>query len=326
MSIEYSKEEVEKIFSDRGILNNRFITLRQLLQSATDSLTTRTFVIQYLNSILTNCYQTSRSSKLFPFLEKVGSSTNEYLGKTQEGFLYPADIKEAEPYPEEHFHCFCSTQKVEIGKTALAVKLTDEYLNQRNGYFVLTRLLKSAANALARHKEVKTFNLIKIMGITAFNNIEWECSLFGKTTGGKVNGDGHRTISLTDLTDACFQIMTQGFIPDVIALHPMALASIARDKEIRDFLTTLEVFPGIQPLKVVTSWIIPFNPRTKTTDIFVFDHKELGSLVEDESLAIGEFTDPFIDIKRLKLREKYGIDISHEGQQIALLLNVGVPF
>ena len=78
------------------------------------------------------------------------------------------------------------------------------------------------------------------------------------------------------------------------------------------------------PFRIIVSPFVPYDPRRKLTDIYIFDGSELGALVVDEEVMTDEFTDPRNDIRKVKLRERYGIAMFHEGQQVAIIKNVHV--
>ena len=84
------------------------------------------------------------------------------------------------------------------------------------------------------------------------------------------------------------------------------------------FSQTLNSSPQIPsyfpfPLRIVVSPLVPFDPVRKVSDIYLFDSSELGVLVVDEDVTTDEFDDPSVDIKKIKLRERYGIGILNEG-------------
>ena len=56
----------------------------------------------------------------------------------------------------------------------------------------------------------------------------------------------------------------------------------------------------------------------------MFDARELGVLIVDEDVTTEEFDDPRVDIRKIKLRERYGIGILNEGKAIAVMKNVHV--
>jgi hypothetical protein len=76
--------------------------------------------------------------------------------------------------------------------------------------------------------------------------------------------------------------------------------------------------------KIIVSPLVPFDPRRKLTDIYMFDSRELGALIVDEDVTTEEFNDPRVDIKKIKIRERYAVAILNEGQGIATMKNVRV--
>ena len=78
------------------------------------------------------------------------------------------------------------------------------------------------------------------------------------------------------------------------------------------------------PMNMIVSSMVPYDPRKKLTDIYMFDSSELGALIVDEDVTVEEFDDPRVDIRKIKLRERYGIAILNEGQAIGVMKNVHV--
>jgi hypothetical protein len=78
------------------------------------------------------------------------------------------------------------------------------------------------------------------------------------------------------------------------------------------------------PFRILVSPLVPFDPRRKLTDIYMFDASELGALIVDEELSTEEWTDPARDIRKIKMRERYAVGIFNEGQAIAVAKNVHV--
>jgi hypothetical protein len=56
----------------------------------------------------------------------------------------------------------------------------------------------------------------------------------------------------------------------------------------------------------------------------VFDSANLGALIVDEEPMTEEFDDPARDIRKIKIRERYGIAILNEGQAIGVIRNAFV--
>lgn len=78
------------------------------------------------------------------------------------------------------------------------------------------------------------------------------------------------------------------------------------------------------PFRVIVSPFMPFDPETLLTDVIVFQGGELGAMLVDEELTTDEWTDPRVDVRKVKLRERYGLGIYNEGLGIGLLRNVKV--
>lgn len=78
------------------------------------------------------------------------------------------------------------------------------------------------------------------------------------------------------------------------------------------------------PFRIIVSPFVRFNPSTKLTDIHMFDSNELGALLVAEDITTEEWRDISVDITKVKLRERYGIGILHEGQGITVMRNIKV--
>jgi len=78
------------------------------------------------------------------------------------------------------------------------------------------------------------------------------------------------------------------------------------------------------PMTIHVSPFMPFDPTTMLTDIIMFAGGELGALIVDEELTTEEWTDPKIDVRKIKLRERYTVGVYSEGQAVAVARNVKV--
>ncbi|MAE81946.1 MAG: hypothetical protein CMB80_04365, partial [Flammeovirgaceae bacterium] len=278
-----------------------------------------------------------------------------------------------------------ATVTASIGKSGVAVKVTDEMIRYSQ-FDVIGMHLRAAGRALARHKEVKIFNFIRSMGVTCFDNVNPSSSLKGVTTGRGMDGSGNGSVTMDDIFDAYAQVITQGFTPNTLLMHPLTWTMFVKDATLRSFvlgnnggnwfagwngnpaerapwdnssqgglgmsagqnitpggvpdgttsasplsdypqtLSTSPQLPGYMniPFRIIVSPFVPYDPRRKLTDIYMFDSAELGVLIVDEEVTTEEFDDPRVDIRKIKLRERYGIGILNEGKAIATLKNVHV--
>jgi hypothetical protein len=306
------------------------------------------------------------------------------------GALVAADVGEGEEYPERSLQMGGATVTATIGKSGLAVKITDEMIRYSQ-FDVIGMHLRAAGRALARHKEVKCFNFIRAMGVNAFDNLDPTNSVFGVCTGRDMQGAANGAVTMDNIFDAFAQIIAQGYMPNTLLMHPLAWTMWVKDAQLRAFvqangggvffanwtgnpagkapwsnssqgglgtasgqmvlpgetstggtaphgqtaspllsypqtLNSAPVLPSYMnvPFRIIVSPFVPYEPTRKLTDIYMFDSNELGVLIVDEDVTTEEFDDPKVDIKKIKLRERYAIGILNEGQAIAKISNVHV--
>lgn len=317
-------------------------------------------------------------------LQRINYTYGQQITFPAVGALVASDIAEGQEYPERSLQMGGSTVTASIGKSGLAVKVTEEMIRYSQ-FDVIGMHLRAAGRALARHKEVKIFNLIKKMGVTVFDNVTPTASLKGVTTGRNIAGSGNGSVTMDDIFDAYAQVVTQGFVPNTLLMHPLTWTMFVKDPTLRAFvlmngggtffatwngnpaglapwgnssqgglgvasgqnivpgsatsgttatglsgypqtLNSAPTLPGYMniPFRIIVSPLVAYNPSKKLTDIYMFDASELGVLIVDEEVTTEEFDDPRVDIRKIKLRERYGLGILSEGQAIATLKNVHV--
>lgn len=318
-------------------------------------------------------------------LQRINYSYGHTITFPAVGALVAADIAEGQEYPERSLQIGGSTVTASIGKSGVAVKVTDEMIRYSQ-FDVIGMHLRAAGRALARHKEVKIFNHIRTMGVPVFDNVSPTASLRGVCTGRDMSGAANGSVTMDDLFDAYAQIITQGFFPNTLLMHPLTWVMFVKDATLRSFvlangggtmfatwtgnpaarapwdnssqgglgmssgqtvvppnaqtgeqatstegmnpnnLNSAPQLPGYMniPFRIIVSPFVPYDARRKLTDIYMFDSSELGVLIVDEEVMTEEFDDPRVDIRKIKLRERYGIGILNEGKAIGLLKNVHV--
>jgi len=150
------------------------------------------------------------------------------------GALYAQDIPEGGEYPERTPDWNGSTVTAQIGKSGLAVKVTEEMIRYSQ-FDVIGMLLRKAGQALARRKEWKCATQMISIGVRCFDNATPAGSLFGVLHGRDLQGNPNGSLTLDDLMDAWVQIMTQGFQPNTLVMHPLAFAMFLKDPYLRAF-------------------------------------------------------------------------------------------
>lgn len=82
------------------------------------------------------------------------------------------------------------------------------------------------------------------------------------------------------------------------------------------------IFPV--PFRIIVSPYMPYTASTSRTDIIFCDSSELGLMIVDEELTTDEWTDPARDIKKIKMRERYGMAMVNDGKGIGVLKSIKI--
>jgi hypothetical protein len=130
---------------------------------------------------------------------------------------------------------------VHVARHGLALRISERFVEQST-YPWIQYWMRLAGNALARHKEEFIFNFITQLGTVIFDNDpaarttgSGQQPIKGITTGRNLKGQFNGSITADDVFDMYAQILTQGFIPDVMLLHPMSWLQWVKDPVLREF-------------------------------------------------------------------------------------------
>jgi hypothetical protein len=90
--------------------------------------------------------------------------------------------------------------------------------------------------------------------------------------------------------------------------------------------TSAPVLPGYFPwsFRIIVSPLCPFDPERNTGDIFLLSSGNVGFHLVDEEPTTVEWRDDSVDVVKVKIRERYGFAVAHEGQGVGVLKNVKV--
>lgn len=168
-------------------------------------------------------------------LQRLNYSYGQTITFPAVGVIHAADIGEGQEYPETQLQMGGSTVTATIGKSGIAVKVTEEMVRYSQ-FDVIGMHLRAAGRALARHKEVKIFNYIRSMGVTIFDNLRPAQSANGVTTGRDMNGNANGSVTMDDVFDAFAQIVTQGYMPNTLLMHPLTWTMFIKDAQLRAFV------------------------------------------------------------------------------------------
>jgi hypothetical protein len=273
--------------------------------------------------------------------------------------IVAADIGPTEEYPEREMQ-FAGQVTANIGKSGVKVRISDEMIRYSQ-FDVMGMHIRAGGRAMARHKETKIFAQINSAGVTSFDN-SGGSSLHGNTSGRDVTGTLNDTFTVDDLFVMYSDVITNGFVPNTLIMHPLGWLVFARDPVLRafGFANGGPIFqlpqgnPGLDPwntqglaagannsglvgqkstrvdvpnifptaLTIIVSPFVTYNSGTNKTSIILCDRNELGLLVEDEALMTDSWDDPMRDIRAVKFRERYGLATLSEGRAIAVAKDV----
>lgn len=323
-------------------------------------------------------------------LQRVNWSYGQTVTFPAMGAVTAAKIAEGQEYPEVSPSMGGSTVTANIGKHGVALSVTEEMV-EYSQFDVIGMMLRAAGRALARHKEVQIFDLIRAQGVTVFDNLSPSGALVGVCTGRDIEGQANGSCTMDDVFDCFGHIVTQGYNPNTLLMHPLTWVMFVKDAQMREFVREAgggsffatwdgnpasrapwgassqgglgvasgqQITPGQTatgaavphsqtasdllaysqamnaaprlpgylnlPFRILVSPYVPYDPRRKLTDIYMFDSNYLGVLAVAEDVNTGEWSDPAREIRKIKLREKYGLGILEEGRAIGVMRNVHV--
>jgi hypothetical protein len=144
------------------------------------------------------------------------------------------DVGEEESFPELRVTYGPGHQIARIGKQGVAVKFTEEVIRYSQ-FDVVTMAVRQAARALARNKEEKIFKMLYAVARTTHDNVTPAASAFGTTTGRALDGSLNGSITMDDIFEMFAQVMHNGWIPDMLLVHPLTWLMFVQDAQLKAF-------------------------------------------------------------------------------------------
>jgi len=112
------------------------------------------------------------------------------------------------------------------------------------------------------------------------------------------------------------------FTPGGNAASATATPVAELDQTLNSPATIPSYFP--HPLRVMVSPFVPYDPDRSLCDIMLFDSTNLGALIVEEDVVMDQWEDKSVDILKVKLRERYGFGIYHDGLGAGILKNIPI--
>lgn len=279
------------------------------------------------------------------------------------GAMQAADLSEGEEYPEGSME-LAGQVEATIGKSGIALKVTEETIRYSLYDVVSMQVRAAGrAMARLKEKKAADL-ITADYGTTVIDNTSASYrSSTGRDAAGAYNGtltlddifaayatmvDRGFTPNTLIMHPFAWQIFAQEGIARAFGFHngmsplmwqmPQGSAGAASNWRVgglnqntyvsqpQQLATTFTNVPSPFPttFKIVVSPYMPYNATTLRTDIVLCDSNELGLLVVDEELTTDEWTDPARDIRKIKMRERYGLAVMNDGRGIGLMKGIRV--
>lgn len=279
------------------------------------------------------------------------------------GELVASEVSEGGRYNEDQveFNTIENSQlEVRVKKIGLKVSVTEEAISD-SSWDIMGINIRKMGRAMARYKEEWIFNTFSTHGHTIFDNEIREQIPEAGTTGCGADLQFNDTLSVEDFIDIVLALMSNGFTPTDVIMHPLVWLVFARNSMIGNGLTfgalggqnvhpwgAIQGTPGFaglsangegqkvilrpeqvqnrlpMPLTVNFSPFVKFDKINKKFDMYCLDRTEVGVIVQKEGLSTENWTDPERDLRNLKCKERYGIGILNHGKAITVAKNISV--
>lgn len=232
--------------------------------------------------------------------------------------------------------------EIRIGKSGIRIQYTDEVIKDSQ-WEVIQMMIEQAGRAMVRHKEQKIFRQFTMHGHTVFDNDPTVKTVTGglsATTGLDQDGNLNDTFSVEDFLDLIIAVMLNEMDPNTILMHPLTWITFAKQELMNQVMGGMNLYPATdQPSQfklgpgslqgripfafdLMLSPQIPIDWNRKRYDMYCVDRNNVGVILQKEALSTEKFNDPTRDIYNVKLKEKYGIGIFHQGRGIAVARNI----
>lgn len=281
------------------------------------------------------------------FFKKINFKSGNAVMFPEFGVMRAYDVAEGQEVPAESIDWqLNSNSAIKVGKSGLRIQYSKE-LFQDCEFDIVKMLTTEAGRAMARHKEQKAFTEYLAHGHTVFDNkltsMDPVKYADAGTTGLDYEGNKNQTMSIDDYLDIILAVYNNGFTPTDMIMHPLAWISFAKngfsggltahyDRESKRETpsSSFQIGPGSIQGRIPfgftanLSVFAPIDKRAKTFDICVVDRNNVGVLIQKDELKTDQFEDPSRDILNVKMIERYGFGVQHEGRAICTAKNISM--
>ncbi|UOE58092.1 phage major capsid protein [Cytobacillus oceanisediminis] len=252
------------------------------------------------------------------------------------GAIRAFEIAEGQEYPNQSLDITgggIGSVDVKVKKYGLRISITDEMISDSQ-WDVIGLHLRAAGRALAAKKEEICFTEFRKAGHVVFDGDMFTAGQDGYPTGRGFNGEYNGTLAAEDIIDMAVSIMSAGFQPTTIIMHPLCWSLFAKNAALEG--TSIAAFgqgsSNFDPrnyntsnalgLEVIFSPFVPFDQEAKKFDFYLVDKNNVGVMLVKDEVSTEQFDDPSRDIQTLKLRERYGVGVLNGGLAISVAKNI----
>lgn len=301
-------------------------------------------------------------SVISPFFTKVqAGNTNGTVVVPIIGELQAHEVAEGGAYNDEAVEINTleyNSIEVRPKKIGLKVTLSEEVI--MDSYWdIMEANLSRIGGAMARYKDEWCAREFSEHGHVVFDNALAAQNPDAATTGLGEDSLPNNTLSVEDFMSMCLALMANDKTPTDVIMHPLCWLVFARNAMVGQGLTfgamgAMNVnpfgttqgtggFAGLSnnmgpqqfvlnesqarfnlpmPINVILSPRVKFDKQNKTFDMYVIDRNNIGAIVQREDLSVEKWTNPEIDVRIIKAKERYGIGIMDNGKGIAVAKNI----
>ena len=301
-------------------------------------------------------------SVMSPFFSKVqAGNTNGTVVVPIIGELQAHEVADVGAYNDEAVEINTleyNSIEVRPKKIGLKVTLSEEVI--MDSYWdIMEANLSRIGGAMARYKDEWCAREFSEHGHVVFDNALAAQNPDAATTGLGEDSLPNNTLSVEDFMSMCLALMANDKTPTDVIMHPLCWLVFARNAMVGQGLTfgamgAMNVnpfgttqgtggFAGLSnnmgpqqfvlnesqarfnlpmPINVILSPRVKFDKQNKTFDMYVIDRNNIGAIVQREDLSVEKWTNPEIDVRIIKAKERYGIGIMDNGKGIAVAKNI----
>lgn len=141
-------------------------------------------------------------------------------------------VGEGESYPEKRLNLGGALATATIDKWGVALAFTEEAVRYSR-WDLLSLHVREAGRAFGRRKEVEVARHIQGLGNPLFDNRNPTASHLGVTHGRGIDLAGNGTLTMDDMFDAYAAMLTTGYTPDLLIMHPLTWLMFIKDPTLR---------------------------------------------------------------------------------------------